>query len=632
MGGGPKHIILMKNNRIFEWTRRQPRWIWLAGLALLLGTGFFLRRTAESQGVLFVAQRGPLVISVREGGSIEALESQVIRSEVEGREGTKILRIIEEGYQVSDDDVANGLVLVELDSSALEDRVTSQEIDFQATLANLTEAIKQKEVQENRNVSDIKTASLATKFALMDFKKYLGEAAASQILEQLDLNEDSVNRLISDSERPTLNAVVPTSPSAATNAVEAVSVSTPSFLSRMSALSSQQPDVEHLLPRIEDYDIDFSVYASDDKEELLGDGEARQQLRKLKDDLLIAESEYALKRKAFEGAQRLAEEGYLTPNELEEKKITFEKSQNTLATAQANLELFKTYDLQKTAEQYLLDYEKALLELARIKSDAMAELADRLARLEWSRRRHNIERAQLEDLYRQLDKCVIRAERPGLVVYGDGQETWDRDEIIREGATVRERQAIITIPDMRQMALTVRVHESQVKRVQVGQTARIMVDAEPDRELTGMVRKVSVLPDSENRRFNPDQKVYRTTITVDGRHDWLKPGMNAQAEIIVRELPDVVYFPLQAVFPYGDGQACWVKNGRSQELRVVDVVDYNNRFVGVNAGVRAGETVLLDPPERAPSTDLIQPPDTQPPSNTDEILSTRRTVTETRTL
>jgi HlyD family secretion protein len=602
------------------------------GLVLVVVASVYLSRTAEFEGVVFVAQRGPMVVSVREGGSVEALESQVIRSEVEGREGTKILRIIEEGYQVTQEDVTEALVLVELDSSALEDRVTAQEIDFQATLANLTEAIKQKEVQENRNVSDIKTASLATKFALMDFKKFLGEGAATQILEQLDLNEDSVKRLISDSQRPSLNAVAPAVAAAANETVEALSAPAPTFLSRMSALSAQHPDVEHLLPRIKDYDIDFSVFASDEKEELLGDGEARQQLRKLKDDLLIAESEYALKKKAYEGAQRLADEGYLTPNELEEKKITFEKSQNALATAQANLELFKTYDLQKNAEQFLLDYEKALLELARIKSDAMAELADRLARLEWSRRRHSIERAQLEDLYRQLDKCVIRAARPGLVVYGDGQETWDRDEIIREGATVRERQAIITIPDMREMALTVRVHESQVKRVRVGQVARITVDAEPDRELSGVVRKVSVLPDSENRRFNPDQKVYRTTITVDGIHDWLKPGMNAQAEIIVRELDDVVYFPLQAVFPYGDGQACWVRNGRSQELRIVEVVDYNNRFVGVNAGVRAGESVLLDPPERVPPSDWVEPGDTGVPAVPDEELSTMHTVSDARAL
>jgi len=592
-----------------KWVIEHPRWTGAATLLILFTTLIGLWPSARANTTFFTARRGPLLISVVEGGSIEALESQVIRSRVEGREGTKILRIVEEGYQVTAKDLTDRLVLVELDASALKDRITSQEIDFQATLANLTESIKQKEVQENRNLSDIKTAGLARKFALMDFKKYLGEAAASEILEQLDLNEESVNLLIQQNQEATQRSIQEpngnpgTSPAPDDPSVEqAVDPGRNAFADSVDLLSANA-DAETLLPQIRDYDVDFGIFASDEREELLGNGQARQELRKLKDDVLIAEAEYALQKKAYEGATRLAEEGYLTSNELEQKKITFEKSDNALQSARATLALFKTYDLQKTAEQFLLDYEKALLELARVRSDAVAELSDCIEDLKWARRRHQIERNQLEDLYTQLSNCVIRAERQGLVVYGEGREEWDRNEIIREGATVRERQAIITIPDMRNMALTVRIHESQIKRVRVGQTARLTVDAEPDRPLAGLVSKVAVLPDSENLRFNPDQKVYKTTITVDGLHEWLKPGMNAKAEIVVNELEDVVYFPLHALFPYGDGQACYIRKGLGEELRTVEVIDYNNRFAAVQSGVVVGEAVLLDPPR-----DLAAPP------------------------
>ena len=586
----------------FNQARRHPRWVAGVAAALLLLLVYLVWPGSEAKSTSFTARRGPLIISVVEGGSIEALESQVIRSRVEGRDGTKILRIVEEGYQVTEENVENGLVLVELDSSTIKDRITSQEVDFQATLANLTESIKEKEVQENRNLSDIKTASLARKFALMDFKKYLGEAAASRILDQLDLNEESVRRLIQESQEASGTSFRRTNGDRPMpNPVEAsLMAAGDSALPEMLSSLMTEADVDALLPEIRDYDVDFGVFASDEKEELLGDGQARQELRKLKDAVLIAEAEYALQKKAYDGAVRLADEGYLTANELEQKKITFEKGENTLDSAKANLELFKAYDLQKTAEQYLLDYEKALLELARVRGDALAELSDRISDLEWARRRHQIERDQLQDLYTQLSNCVIRAERPGLVVYGDGSEEWDRNEIIREGATVRERQAIITIPDLRQMALTVRIHESQIKRVSVGQPAVVVVDAEPDRPVHGRVTKVAVLPDSENQRFNPDQKVYRTTIAIKGMHQWLKPGMNAQAEIIVNELEDVVYFPLHAIFPHGTGQGCYVRTGLGQELRTVEVIDYNNRFVAVASGVEPGEQVLLDPPRDRP--------------------------------
>ena len=600
---------MRKTKTLIDRFGRMSRWL-LAIVLVMAGLLYWLlSRPTASGETTFVARRGPLVISVLEGGTVQALESQVIRSEIEGRDGTAILHIIEEGYQVTEQDITDGLVLVELDSSNLRERIISQETDVQANFANLTEQIKLKEVRENRSLSDLKNANLQKKFALMDFKKYLGEEAAMQVLEQVDINEEAIDRLIAENQDESVDSPSRLSqlftelyqPQGDPNAQD-------SLAQNGNLLSGEvRPpglgNVESLLPEIKDYDFDFSIFATDENEHLLGDGEARQDLRKLKDASLIAEAELALKKKAYEGAVRLAGEGYMTSSELEEKKITFEKSQNAVQSARASLELFKAYDLQKTAEQYLLNYEQALLELARVKSDALAELSDALSDMEWAKRRFRWEKSQLDDLNRQLGKCVIRAERQGLVVYGDGKETWDPDEIIREGATVRERQAIITIPDMRKMALLVRIHETQVKRIRVGLPVRITVDAEPDETLAGIVHKVAVLPDSESQRFNPDQKVYETAITIDNVHEWLKPGMTAKAEIIVKELEDVVYVPLQAVMPYADAQACFVKNGQGPELRQLEITDYNNRFVAVKSGLEEGELVYLHVPKGIDLTD-----------------------------
>ncbi len=71
-------------------------------------------------------------------------------------------------YQVTEQDVANGLVLVELDSSHLKERIISQEAENLAHFAELTEQIKVKEVHENQSLSQLKNANLQKKFALMD--------------------------------------------------------------------------------------------------------------------------------------------------------------------------------------------------------------------------------------------------------------------------------------------------------------------------------------------------------------------------------------------------------------------------------------------------------------------------------
>jgi len=562
-------------------------------LAVLLAWRYLpWNRANAAENTTFVAKRGPLLVSILEGGNIHALESQVIRCQVEGRDGTKIINIVEEGYQVTEQDVADGKVLVELDSSDLRERLLNQETDVQASLANLTEMIKFKEVRENRSLSDLKNGNLQKKFALMDFKKYLGEEAAEKILDQVDISEASVERMIAENQREITTTSTNDSSTALLGSAGGDVLNAAGMTS-----SPIFEGAEALLPEIKNYDVDFSIFASDENEHLLGNGEASQELRKLKDEVLIAEAEYALKKKAYEGAQRLQAEGFLTENELQEKEIASRKSENAVQTAKANLELFKNYDLQKNAEQYLLNYEQALLEYARLKSDAMAELADAFSDVEWGKRRYGHEVEQLKDLREQLSNCVIRAERPGLVVYGDGtgRDRWNRKII--EGATVWERQAIITIPDMRKMALTVKIHESQVKRISTGLSVNIKVDAEADKRLTGEVYKVGLLPDSEDRQFNPDQKVYKTTITVAGNQTWLKPGMTAKAEILVREYDDVVYVPLQAVMPRQEGHACLLQTPGGHELRKVEVLDYNNRYCAIQDGLAPGDSVYLHVPK-----------------------------------
>ncbi|HCP39688.1 MAG TPA: hypothetical protein DIT98_17890 [Verrucomicrobiales bacterium] len=584
--------------------------IWMSAGAILAMIFIYSLVPSTSSGdeATFTAIRGTMSIDVLEGGTIEATQAQIIKSKVEGRDGTTILKIIDEGYQVTEEDVKNELILVELDSSAIVERIKSQETEVQGALANLMEYVKQREIRESANLSSIKDASVKAKFALMDFQKYLGESAAQKILDDIGISADSIEE--EAGERSAAGASL--FASSLLDAANGNDIKGDGDEVLMDGLSDPDPllnqwggtNEQDLLPEIREYDVDFGKFAQEGNEKLLGDGDARQELRKLKDAVLIAEAEFALKKKTYEGAVRLADKGFITPNELQNKKIDFDKSQNSLASSKATLKLFQTYNIQKEAEQFLLNYEQALMRLSRAKKDAIAEMADSVGDLNRAERYYRWEKKQLNDLREQYIACTIKAERPGLVVYGDGSDRWDPDEIIREGAKVRERQAIITIPDMRHMAVKVRIHESQVKRVRKGMPVKISVDAEPDKALTGEVDNVGVLPDSENRRFNPDQKVYKTSIKITGIHDWLKPGMAAEGRIIIRIIPDIVMIPVQAVFNHKNVTFCCIKSGPNIETRVIQIDDYNNRFAAIKSGVEEGEVILLQKPEELDLTGI----------------------------
>src|SRR3954462_7303635 len=163
------------------------------GAALIVALIVWMKVGSSKEGsaAVFVARKGPLNITVLEGGSVRAVESQEVKCEVRvGYQGIKILKIVDEGYEVTDDDIRTNKVLVELDSSDLQKQITQQDIQYESAAANLTDAEQNYEIQLNQNLSDIKAAEQKVRFARMDFDKFLGDNVTQEIVDQLGLEKE----------------------------------------------------------------------------------------------------------------------------------------------------------------------------------------------------------------------------------------------------------------------------------------------------------------------------------------------------------------------------------------------------------------------------------------------------------
>ena len=540
---------MAKLTELTGFIRKQPRWRIVVAVLAVFGLILLLRGGGKTtgEGATFTARRGPLDITVIEGGSLQALESQEIKCEVRvGYQGTKILKIVEEGYQVTDEDVANGKVLVELDSSEIQKQLVQQEIQLQSSSAAFTDAQQTYEIQLNQNVSDIKAAEQKARFARMDFDKFLGSSLTDELIERHALDKPV---LLSRPKEPLLPA--PTNAPAgnppvivggsefsrllgATSPGQTNTTSkppTPSSPVPASAnpVSAPAPDVQ---PSPKPVEIDFLQYAT---LEALGIGEAKQKLRKMEDDLQVAKKELGQSQSTIDGTRRLHEKGFVTRTDLQRDEIAFENSRLKVQTAETARDLYLKYEFVKSAEESLSKFTEAVRELDRARKAAVSKLAQAESKLRSTEAQFNIQSRQRKDMTEQIVKCVIKATKPGLVVYGGGREDvfYSDQERIREGATVRERQAIITIPNLAKMSVNVKIHESYIKKIVKGQKARIVVDAFADQALKGEITKVAVLPDSANRWMNPDLKVYLTTITIEGSRDWVKPVMSAKVEVFV---------------------------------------------------------------------------------------------------
>ena len=602
-------------NSVSQRLRKQPLWLWgVVMVAALLAWYFTLgRHGVRVVGTTFVVKRGTLPINVLDGGSAEALDSQEIRSQIKGYQGTKILSIVEEGYLVTDEDVRKGKVLVELDSSDLQVRITTQEISYQSTLSTLIEAQQAYDIQKNQNASDLIAAEQKARFALMDFEKFMGKSNTVEIIDLIGLKLENFTNSLEEAEaeldmdpsvmlqqidQPNTNKPAGEMVGTLPGAGRVMALPTVPHVEAAKAVAAAPKPVAGAKTNSETAfapAVDFIKYA---KAELLGDGAARQQFRKLEDDYYVSQQAYDLAKIKYEGTKRLFDQKFATKMELDSDSLTIEQNKVKLASAQTAMDLNMMYEFTRTAEDFLSKYDESLRLLVRARKEAISKLAQARARKKSAEGRFRIESQQMRELKEQLDNCVIRAKRQGLVVYGGGEDRrFGNEEPIREGATVRERQTIITIPDMTKMSVRLKIHESNIKKVKKGLKAKIQVDAFPDQTLEGEVLKVGVLPDSANRWMNPDLKVYITSVAINGVYEWLKPGMSAKVEIQVKDLNDVVFVPLQAVVPINGKHYVFVENGVRTEQREIEVGEFNDEFIEIKKSLKEGEKVLLRAPE-----------------------------------
>jgi HlyD family secretion protein len=323
------------------------------------------------------------------------------------------------------------------------------------------------------------------------------------------------------------------------------------------------------------------------------EGERDSELEAARQAIDLAREESQRARDRVNWSEKLADKGFLTSTEFEADRIAEHRAKVALEQALRELDLLERFRMPRRASELQGLLAEAHQELARVDLQSSAKLVDFEAALLSGEAVSSFEREKLARLEAQIEKARLRAPRDGFVVYAQR----DSDEPpIQAGAEVREREVILSIPSSDGMVAQVKLHESVLKQVQPGQPCTIRVDAMPGTELEGAVTFVAMLPDQNSRWTNPNLRVYRADVAVTSPSTGLRPGMSCSVEILIDELEDALYVPVQAVFRELQSNICFVARGSRVERREVEIGRYNDLWVQVTKGLAEGEVVLLQAP------------------------------------
>lgn len=354
-----------------------------------------------------------------------------------------------------------------------------------------------------------------------------------------------------------------------------------------------------------DYEIQIDQNASDIRQAILTLDNAKDEKNKYEEGDWIqqqsdariavqrAEKELRQARDRFTDSQELREQGFITKREYESDEFALFVAEKELEQAILAEEILHKYTHKQAMRQKESDVEEAEKELERIKKGAAAKESQKKQAFDSRTRELEIARERLGRYRRQKENTRILAPAPGMVVYYSEARRWGGGDEIKEGAEVRERQTLITLPDTSRMKVVVRIHEAAATKISTGLPATVEIEGHPGRVFKGVVTRVADLVDSQDRWLNPDLKEYETEITLDEVDLDLKPGVTARARIHIEDVTAALAVPVQAVFSSGNRHYVFRDSGRTVEAVPVVIGSSSDQFVQITEGLKDGDRIRL---------------------------------------
>lgn len=276
----------------------------------------------------------------------------------------------------------------------------------------------------------------------------------------------------------------------------------------------------------------------------------------------------------------------LAEAQLEAARRTMDETKPMITFAELELDRFLKLRTSNAASQS--DIARAESEVASLKARLLRQAAD-----------IGVAGRRVDEWKQQVDDTVIRAPFGGVVTTKDAQPGEIISPMSSGGFT---RTGICTVVDMSSLEIEVDVNESYLHRIQPNQPAEAMLDAYADWRIPAKV--VAIIPTADRQKAT-----VKVRVGFDALDPRILPEMGvkvafqssatpadvASTLVPVRSAP-VLVIPEAAVAEIDGRTVVWVVREGRVERRAVKIARKSAGEAVLDAGLNAGEKVILNPP------------------------------------
>jgi HlyD family secretion protein len=345
-------------------------------------------------------------------------------------------------------------------------------------------------------------------------------------------------------------------------------------------------------------------------------GDAPNEKRKLDLASEKAASEFERAKERFQQVPELVASGFLTRIQEEEERIRLREAEIGDENAKKDLELYQAYTTRMDLKKKQTDVKDAERELENARKKADINLKEKQAAHAQRERQVTSTKNRLDLQRTELGYYTIKAEKSGIVHYGDPEQPWYRDDI-KVGGNVYQGRTLLTIPDLSNMKVLIQIHEADIDQIKVDLPVVVTVDSRKGESFSGKITEIASVATSANWT-DESNKTFKVEVTLDAPSADLRAGVTAKAQIEVENLKAVLYVPIHAIVPEGDKHLAFVTKGAAIEERSVKIGKNNAHHVEVLEGLSEGEEILLYDPrkEGAEATSAGETPQAEAPEST----------------